>query len=88
MIPLYFYELQTIDSFDHYLCYYYFNSKVHIRSLSMNNSYPDKLKLLIKENNEEPTILKIMNPITYYYKKYIKPYNSFLFGYRVNWEKI
>ncbi len=86
---MYFFELVTVEPICNYSCYYYFATGRHNapRSLEMTNKYPDELRLLIEDREETPIILECIDFFTYIYRKFIKNKHSYLFGYRVNWEK-
>ena len=86
---MYFFELITLEPICNYSCYYYFATNTYCapRSLEMTNKYPDGLRLLIEDHEEVPVSLHRLSFHQYLYRKFIKNKYSFMFGYRVNWEK-
>lgn len=85
-----FYELTCIDS-QGFFTYYYFYSHRAIRNLKvvLNSGYaPDGMRLIVDDREENPvTIRFIHNIFEYIYLKYFKKRRTFIFGYRVDWEK-
>ena len=82
------YELACID-LDGFFKYYYFISFKTIKTpkSALNRGYaPDKIKILVRDREEKPASIKLYNPLTYVYNKYLKK-GGFIFGRRVNWEK-
>ena len=85
-----FYELTCVD-FQGFFTYYYFYSPRTIRNLkvALNNGYaPDRVRLIIDDGEESPVTIRFMHNIfEYIYLKYFKKRRTFIFGYRVDWEK-
>lgn len=84
------YELKCHDAFG-FVVYYYFYSPRAPRNpkAALKSGYaPDKMRLLIEEREDEPFAIRFVhNPFEYFYLKYFKKAATFLFGYRLNWEK-
>ena len=85
-----FYELKCFDAFG-FVVYYYFYSSRAPRSPKavLNKGYaPEKMRLLIEDREDEPFAIRFVhNPFEYFYLKYFKRIGTFLWGYRLNWEK-
>lgn len=86
---MYFFQLVTLEPVCGFHRYYFFTAfgKHCPRSIKLDNSYPDKLRLLIEDGEEIPFTLECISFFAYIYRKYIKQRGHFSFGYRVNWEK-
>lgn len=79
------YELKTIEPLTGIMKYYYFYTWRTVRTCKLQKPIPDKMRILIEDREEELIEINLLNPITYFYRKYIKVY--FTGGERVNWEK-
>lgn len=84
-----FFELVTSEPVCGWWQYYFFYQwkDCSPRSIELTYYYPDKLRELVKDRNEEPLTLRHISFSDYIYKKYIKRPWQFSFGYRVNWKK-
>lgn len=82
------YELRTIDPINGNTLYYYFSTWQTIRNAKkLAKPIPDKIRILVEDREESLVTVELIDPLKYFYRKFLKNPYSFWFGYRVNWEK-
>lgn len=88
-VNIMFWEATYLDNYSGYYIYVYFQANRFSDYIGKYNfdPIPQRLRLVVSDQELKYMRGKQINFFQYVYRKYIKAPNNFPFGYRLNWEK-